>query len=158
MSSQGSEFLTWLGQAFVVGVGWYVVHVLSANRDREKARRETLVKTADALSDDAVSLLLHARNYHSKARDVSEELRIKMSLQDLSIKVNALADIFTEAALLAQCRSQILALRKAISGRHFEDEHTGPLADNDLQYQLMAEAALELKRALLKIKNRQFIT
>lgn len=158
MTEAGSAFLAWIGQALVVGAGWYVVHRLTVNRDIDKARRETVVKSTDSLSEDIGKLLLEARTYHSNARDISAELRLKMALQDVAIKVNGLSDIFLEAPLLAQARSQILALRKATTGNHFEDEHLQPLDNASPQFQLMAEAALELKRSLLKIKNRQFNT
>lgn len=60
-------------------------------------------------------------------------------------------------SVLAHCRSRVIALRRSITGAHFEDEHTGPLSDGDSQYQGMAELMLDLKRVLLQVKHKQFI-
>lgn len=151
-----TAFLSWLGQAVVVGIGWYVVDRLSARRDSEKARREAIVDSVDAIALSATEILTNAREYHSKDRVIALETRIKMDLQDLSMKLGSLTDIYKDASSIAHCRSQILALRKAITGRHFEDEHTSPLADGDIQHEEIAAAMLDLKRGLLKIRHRQF--
>lgn len=151
-----SGFGIWLGQAGVIAVGWYVVHKLTDRRDREKSRREALVKIADTLSEDVDDILTCAREYHSSAqRNIASELKLKMQLQDLGIRVNGLSDIYSDQALIAHSRSKLGALRRAVTGSHFEDEHTGALPDNAAQHLLMVEAALDLKRALVTIKNRQ---
>lgn len=153
MSEEGRAFLSWVGQAAVVGIGWYVVHRLTANRDRDKARVDSIKDALEALSDDASALLLEARAYHLAARDVQKELHIKMTIQDLAIRLNALSDIHADTPAFALCRSHILSMRKTITGAHFDDEHTGPLSDADPQFELMAAAVLELKRSLLKVRN-----
>lgn len=148
-------FLTWLGQAAVIAVGWYVVHKNTAQRDKEKTRRDVLVKIADTLSDDVGKILSIARDYHIKPREVSIELKLKMDLQDLAMRVSAISDIYDDQALLGLARGNVGALRRAVTGAHFEDEHTQPLSDNDRQHLLIVEAVLDLKRTLVKIKNRQ---
>ena len=152
-----SLFLSGLAQAVIVVAGWYVVHILSVNRDRDKARRETIVAASDALSTLVNTLLADARAYHSAERDISDELLIKMAIQDISLQLTSLSDIFSNTSTLAHCRTRVLRLRRAITGAHFEDEHLSPLADNDRQYQVMAEAALELKRVLIQIKHQQLL-
>lgn len=155
MSTNGG-FVTWLGQALVVGIGWFVVHRLSAARDRDKSRREMVVKSTDSLSDGLNTLFSSARDYHLNSRSVETELAIKMALQDLSMRVASLSEVFSDQSVLAPCRADIVAVRRAISGRHFEDEHEGPLPESDQQYQAIAEAVLQAKRTLLKVKHRQF--
>lgn len=152
----GVEFITWLGQAAVVGLGWWVVHRLSASRDLDKARRELVAKSADGLSDAVTVLLGEAREYHLASRDVACELRIKMTLQDLAMRITGLSEVCGEEMTLAPCRAEIASLRRAITGQHFEDEHVGPLADMDGQFQSIADATLRAKRSLLKLKHRQF--
>lgn len=155
--SPWAAFLSWLGQAAVVALGWYVVDRLSASRDRDKARRETVIKAADTLSDSVNTLLADARIYHSEVRDRSKELLIKMAIQDISLQINALSEIALEHSILAHCRSRVISLRRSITGVHFEDEHLGALSNGDSQYQGMAESVLDLKRVLLQLKHKQFL-
>lgn len=150
-----SPFLTWLGQAAVIAAGWYVVHKLTDRRDREKTRREVLIRITDALSDDVDDILACAREYHSADRNIGHELKLKMDLQDLGIRINGLSDVYADQAVLGLARSKLAALRRAVTGVHFEDEHTGRLAENSSQQLLIVEAVLDLKRTLLTIKNRQ---
>lgn len=151
-----TTFLAWIGQAIVVGVGWYVVHKLTTNREREKALRDAVLDSVDTIAGSVTDLLACAQQYHRKERDIADEIRIKMDLQDLSIRLNSLSDIYLEASPLAHCRSKVTGLRKAITGQHFEDEHYAPLTATDQQYQSIAAAALDLKHGLLKIRNSQF--
>lgn len=151
-----ATFLAWIGQAVVVGIGWYVVHMLTMQREREKALRDAVLASVDGIADAVTELLACAQQYHRQERDIADEVRIKMDLQDLSIRLNSLSDIYLETSPLAQSRSKVTGLRKAITGQHFEDEHNGPLVSSDQQYETIAAAALDLKRGLLKIRNSQF--
>lgn len=150
------ELVKWLGQAVVVGFGWTVVHRLSAQRDRDKARREMIAKTADELSDVVSALISDAREYHLAARDLKLELNIKMTLQDLAMRVQGLSDICAEEKALAPCRAEVAALRRAVTGNHFEDEHLGPLSESSEQFESIADVALRAKRRLLTLKHLQF--
>ena len=150
------ELLKWVTQALVVGVGWLVVHRLSAQRDRDKARREMVAKSADSLVDAVTSLLVEAREYHLSERDVGKELRIKMALQDTAMRASSLSEISQDESVLAPCRADIAALRRAITGAHFEDEYEGALAESESQFQEIADAVSRTKRSLLRLKHRQF--
>ena len=150
------EFVKWLGQAAVVGIGWAVVHHLSARRDLDKARREMTAKSADGLADALSSILTEARSYHLNGRDQKLELALKMALQDVAMRVQALSDICPEKAALARCRAAVAALRRATTGQHFEDEHLGPLPENAQQLEEIADAVLRAKRDLLGLKHLQF--
>jgi hypothetical protein len=150
------EFVKWLGQAVVVGFGWAVVHRLSARRDRDKARREMVAKSADTLSDAVGALLVDSRQYHLSERDSTLELKLKMTLQDLAMRVQGLSDICADEKSLAPCRAEIAYLRRSITGQHFEDEHVKPLAESDQQLESVADAAMRAKRQLLKLKHLQF--
>ena len=155
-SSGWVEFFKWLGQLTAVGLGWYVVHRLSAQRDRDKARREMLAKSADGLTDALLVILSDARDYHLKDRDRKLELKLKMSLQDLAMRVQGLSDICTDEKELAACRAAVAALRRAVTGLHFEDEHFNPLPDSDRQLEDIAEAVMRARRQLLRLKHLQF--
>lgn len=149
-------FSTWLGQAIVVSAGWYVVHRLSAKRDLDKSRRELVAKSADALVDSLSEVLQLARKYHLETRDVGAEINLKMTIQDLSQRVNAMADICEGAEHVAACRSALIALRRAITGLHFEDEHQTPLAVGDRQLESIAEAVMTAKLQTIRLKHSQF--
>lgn len=154
--SIGAEFLKWVGQALVVGVGWFVVDRLSAQRDHDKARREVIAKTVDTLMEAIDMILEDARAYHLEERNPSMELRLKMSLQDVVMRVLSLSVVCAEESALAPCRADIASLRRAATGAHFEDEHLAALAHGDAQLELIAEAALRAKRSLVRLKHLQF--
>jgi hypothetical protein len=154
--TSSSGVLPFIGQAVTVVGGWVVVHKLSVARDRDKARREMVAKSADTLNDQVALILLDANKYHQEVRDVGLEIKLKMSLQDASARINALSAICNNATELAYCRSAALNLKQSITGQHFEDEHTTPLIASDLQVQAIAAECMRLKQALLKLKHVQF--
>lgn len=154
----GAEIVKNLVQVVSVAVGWIVVHKLSAGRDRDKARREMLAKAADGLNDEVGKLMAMAREYHIKTRDKSVEDTLKMTLQDLSARTSLLSDISSEAKELAACRSAILALKKAITASHFEDEHEEALSPGGTELQAIAAEGLKVKQCFLKLKHKQFPT
>lgn len=152
----GNDFGAWVGQALVVGGGWWVVHRLSSSRDRDKARREMLAHSADLIAERLDDIHADARAYHLAERDVATETRIKMALQDALMQAAGLSDLSRDDATLTRCRAEISSLRRAITGDHFEDEHLGPLPEAAKQFQQIADAFLRAKRALLNLKHRQF--
>jgi hypothetical protein len=151
-----AELFKFFGQAVVVVAGWWVVHQLSTARDRDKARREMVAKSADLIADGLGPIILEAREYHLRQRDVARELKLKMGLQDLAMRATGLSQICADEFLLAACRSDVASLRRAITGSHFEDEHVEPLAESADQLEAVAESMLRAKRSLLKLKHHQF--
>ena len=55
--SIAGEVVKTIVQLAAIVAGWGIVHRLSTARDRDKARRELLVKAADSLGDEALKLL-----------------------------------------------------------------------------------------------------
>lgn len=151
-----ADFGKLIGQAIALVAGWWVVHRLSTLRDHDKSRREMVSKSADQLIDALSSHLVDAHKYHLAARSIEAELKIKMSLQDMAMRAVGLSDIVRNEALLAPCRTEIAAVRRAVTGKHFEDEHDGPLEEASNQVQAIAEAVLRAKRAFLRLKHHQF--
>lgn len=152
----GREFVRLLVQGAVVVVGWMVVHKLSVGRDRDKARRELVAKSADALSDGVEEILVEAYGYHTTDRSVSAELKLKSKLQDLSVRLNGLTDLIDGTSTLASCRSAVIGLKRAVTSEHFEDEHTEVLGEDSAQLQEIASEALRVKHALMNLKHQQF--
>lgn len=154
--SAGQLLFSWFIQALTVGIGWVVVHKLSAARDRDKARREMLAKALDGIADSLSEIHEAARNYHLSEREPKDELKLKNSLQDFSMCIIGLGNICDNKAALARSNRDAGALRRAITGEHFEDEHTEVLDSGDPQMQIIAEAYLNAKRNLLGLKYAQF--
>ncbi len=151
-----AEVVKTLAQTVAIVIGWVVVHRLSAKRDRDKARREMLAKAADSLSDEIGKLFIGAKDYHSKPRELAQEIVLKMTLQDISARTNLLSDICSDKQELASCRSAILAMKRAISSAHFEDEHNGSIELSSPQIQSITSEALRVKQSFLRLKHRQF--
>lgn len=143
-------------QIFGLVAGWIIVHRQSSKRDIDKARREMIAKTADALSDDALAIFDAAKKYHLEERDLAAENSLKMLLQDLSIKTSLLGRVCPDETELNLCRRAILELKQAITAEHFEDEHAAALPLASLQIASMVECILKTKRALLELKLKQF--
>lgn len=151
-------FWQFVGQAITIVVGWVVVHRLSITRDRDKARREIVARTTDSLSDNVDTLLIDAQSYHLSSRAQDCEIKIKMNLQDISVRLGSLTGICAHTNELVSCRSLVINLRQAITSQHFEDEHQDSLFAGNQQIQDIAAAALRLKQALLHLKHCQFST
>lgn len=145
-------------QAASIAVGWYVVHRLSAARDLDKARREIVADSVDGLASELNQLLLDARAYHIAARNVETEIKIKMTLQGVNLQVQGLADLRCDVAAVGKIRASVRRLKQAITGGHFEDEHTEPLPANAQQLELIAAEVIAARQSMLFLKHRQFVT
>ena len=143
-------------QALVIITGWVVVHWLSGRRDIEKARRELVAASTDVLSEQVNIILTDAHEYHLNPRCKRLEIKLKMALQDLTMKSVKLSDICRDRPTLASCRHLIGVTRRAITARHFEDEHDGEISEGDLIVESIADSVLRLKQCLLQLKYRQF--
>jgi len=150
------EFLKFFFQSLLVIGGWYIVNKLSVTRDMDKSRRDMVAKSADSLIEAASKILTKAREYHLEDRNESKEIELKMELQDCSQRINELDIICSDKSIITRSRSCFTELRKAITLEHFEDEHTQPLTNKDLQLQKIADAVLKTNRALLQMKYIQF--
>jgi len=152
-----NEIIKFGGQAIFIVVGWIVVNKLSIKREKDKARNDIIVKSVDSLCDLIDRLFDSARTYHSKAeRDRDAEVKMKMSIQDLSLRVASLQDLTGYIPSYIECQDDVIRLRQAITSNHFEDEHTGSAELNSEIFQRIAEASLAAKRNLITLKHRQF--
>lgn len=150
------EVLAFVAQAIVVVVGWIVVDKLSTRRELEKARREILTRSADELAFAVDRLMLDSRAYHLSARNEHAEVGLKMALQDLALRTIALSDLCSDVAQLSACRSGAASFRRAITGTHFEDEHTEALQLHSEQLELIASEASRARQGYVKLKHRQY--
>jgi len=139
-----------------LAIGWFIVHRLSAARDIDKARRDIVAKTADELVVNATEIFITAKRYHASERHLEDEQRLKMDLQDMSIRVHQLIDMVDEPSKLRLCATSIAELRRAITGYHFEDKHVEALDAEVMQIAEIADAYLRLKRALFALKISQY--
>ena len=133
------------------------MHKLTVTRDKDKARREMIVKAVDSLLEDTNKIVSMAWKYHLDARDKRLENEVKMMLQDLSSKASMLSDISQNNSELAACRSAIIAMKKSITATHFEDEHIERLEEESPQIQSIASESLRVKQCFIKLKHKQFL-
>lgn len=141
--------------SIIIACGWAVVHKLSISRDQDKARREMVSASADALCSLIDIIHKEALLYHSQVRDKAKEAKIKMHLQDFNYRVTSLNKIAYES-LCKPTWELVIPFRRAITGKHFEDEHTSTLDEGNIQLEWIAEATLGIKRALIELKHAQF--
>jgi hypothetical protein len=141
--------------ATLIIAGWVIVHKLTVEREIYKARREILAKSADDLCTVVDNLFELANEYHSSDRDSKLEMKIKITQSDLSQRVCSLMQISSDNKSLTNCLATVVKLRQAISGRHFEDEHLGPISNGFIQEEI-AGASLSMKRCLVELKHSQF--
>ena len=151
--SAGADFLKFLGQAVTVVAGWVVVHRLSLQRERDKSRREMISKSIDSLAEAIDKVLIDGRKYHLQDRDRELELRIKMALQDLALRLAGLTELQCSHSQIAPARSALVRFRRSLTEHHFEDEHEGKLDPGAAQIELIAAEALKMKQLLLSIKH-----
>ena len=153
--SFGIELARFALPASLVIVGWIVVNHLAVKREMDKSRREMIAKSADGLCDAVDTLFEDANNYHSSERDQKLEVKIKITLSDLSQRVASLAQITQDTSKLTNCLSVVIKLRQAVTSKHFEDEHIGSLGNSSIHEEI-ADASLAMKRSLVDLKHSQF--
>lgn len=137
-------------------IGWFIVHRLSAARDGDKSRREMIAKEADSLLEGATEIFLAAQRYHTNKRDLNNEQRLKIDLQDIGVRAHQLIEMVDEPLNIRFCVIAISELRKSITWDHFEGEHVEMLDASALQMAEIVDAYLRLKRALFSLKLSQF--
>lgn len=152
----GAELFKFAGQVLIGVIGWLVVHKLSRDRDRDKARREMVSKSIDGLTESIDKTLIDGRAYHLKERDTELELRIKIAMQDLALRLGGLGELKCPAAQISATRSALVRFKRAATEKHFEDEHEVPLKPGEAQLELMAAEAQKTKQLLLTIKHGLF--
>lgn len=151
------EFIKFGGQAIIVVIGWVVVNKLSATREKDKSRKDIIIKSIDSICDSIDKLFEISRDYHSRStRDHQAEIKIKMLLQDYSLRVASLKDLTGYVPTYIECQDDVLRFRQAITSSHFEDEHTNAEELNSEIFQKIAESALATKRNLITLKHSQF--
>jgi hypothetical protein len=141
----------------LVVLGWLVVHFAAQKRDDIKGRRELIVKTTDAVSEQINKLMGIALSYHTNPQRLyAQEIEINSSLKDLQIQVALLTKASKVAVPNVRSDELIKVLRQNITREHFEDGHNGQLDFNSPQLAKIAAASLALRAYLANIKFSQF--
>jgi len=125
--------------AIVVIFGWWIVHLLSARRDRDKARREMVAKSSDVLNAALNEIVREARKYHCAPRSSAAEQQLKMLIQDVAQSLSGLRLICADKTYLSRSQSAVRGVRISVTGKHFEDEHDGALAADDQVLEIIAQ-------------------
>jgi hypothetical protein len=153
--SFGIELARLVLPASLVIVGWIVVNHLAVKREMDKSRREMIAKSADGLCETVDTLFEDANEYHSSARDQKLEVKIKITLSDISQRIGSLRQITQDTCQLTHCLTSVVKLRQSVTGKHFEDEHNEPLSNGSIHEEI-ADASLAMKRSLVELKHSQF--
>ena len=141
--------------AILVIFGWIVVNKLAVKREMDKSRREMISKSADGLCDSVDKVAEDSYAYHSAERDQKLEVKIKIALSDISQRAASLKQLTQDREKLTNCQISLVKLRQAISGKHFEDEHSGAIHNGPIHEEI-AESMLGMKRCLVDLKHSQF--
>jgi hypothetical protein len=149
------ELLKLIIPAIFIISGWVIVHRLTAKRDLEKSRRDVIASSIDKLCEQINNIAQEAQTYHVNQRDISKENNLKRNLQDLSIRTSSLKDLIDNDSCQPIWKN-MTKLKQAITGQHFEDEHIEALANQNSQFELIAEYEVALKRTLFDLKHSQF--
>ena len=79
----GTDISPWVNTVLIVA-GWGFVHVMTSRRDKDKLRRELVIKAADAINEQISKMIATSIQYHTCMRDAKSEIEIKSSLKDIS--------------------------------------------------------------------------
>jgi hypothetical protein len=120
--SFGIELARFVLPASLVIVGWIVVNQLAVKREMDKSRREMIAKSADGLCDSIDKLFEYSNDYHSSERDGKLEVKIKITLNDISQRVASLMQITQDTNKLTNCLTSIIKLPSCYK-QALEDEH-----------------------------------
>lgn len=151
-----NDFEKFVSNAAVILAGWWVVHLLSRNRDIQKSRKELVAKSTEHLEGLIEGVLRKAQEYHRNGRNVLLEREIKMSLQDIAQRLSALDRILEDKNAKGDCLNCMRRLRQSITGAHFEDDHMDPLAPENEQFQEILDAVVRFKRGLVYLRFNQY--
>ncbi len=139
----------------LVVVGWYVVNKAQANRERRKQIREYVTDLATDL-DDIETLAI---DYHTTERDVAKEHELISKLGRFEKACSILPKFIDRQTFFKAVPPEKLnvdgeslqQLRKAMTLRHFADEHTAAIFANDGLIQELGLTAGEMQEVLKKV-------
>jgi hypothetical protein len=144
--------------ALLVIAGWWVANKAAQKRDDTKGRRELIVKTADAISEQVNKLMTTALAYHTnQQRLFYQEVELNSGLKDLYTQINFLNQASRLVTTDTESNDLLKLFRQNITREHFEDEHLGKLDFNSAQLAKIAASCLALRAYLAKIKFAQFL-
>lgn len=136
--------------AGLVIVGWIIVHWLSQRRELASARRKTAIEHCDELLEKANAALDEAIEYHNQVRDVPRERKLLSAFSHMGMVASTLADLGVPVdKYLAIIRAHN-SFKRAVTGRHFAEEHRAALQSGDQESVVEMEVACsELVRQII---------
>jgi hypothetical protein len=142
--------------AFVVITGWIVVNKAQANRERRKQIREF----ASGLMKDLSELEKAIIEYHTTVRDEAKEQAIIARLTRFEKSIGLLPKFVAGQLLFKAATTTSLSIppaviqimRKAMTLRHFSDEHTNPVKPTDTMIQEIEIATNDVHENLEKVR------
>jgi hypothetical protein len=151
-----NTYLPSLLSAVLVVAGWYIVNKAQANRERRKQIREF----ASGLSKDLSDLEAVVIKYHTDPRDKSGERQIISKLTRFETACGILPKFVENQRFFKATPSQnlivsglvIQQMRKAMTLKHFYDEHSEPLDDSDQLIQGILASTDKVQETLTDVR------
>lgn len=134
-------------------LGWWAVHALTLRRDREKFRLESLKADLGDIGSIIGDLIELSSGYHCSYRDIAKERSTLSLLTKLPLRIQSMPVAPNEAKEKENLLMLFNSLKRAITGSHFDDEHSGPLLPSSEQLSEIHRTALELEMAVLSLRN-----
>jgi predicted hydrolase (HD superfamily) len=151
----GTDTPLWMNPVLIV-VGWITVHLMTSKRDKDKLRRELIIKAADTINEQISKMIATSIQYHTNKREAKSEIEINISLKDISSQLHLINEATNPKRDGVQSSRLHKNFKQAITAKHFEDEHIEPLEANGMQLSEVAALGLELKAYFSEIKYAQF--
>jgi hypothetical protein len=149
-----ASLLSFAFQAFIVLIGWWVVHTLTIRRDSAKARKEIIAKGLDELNSILKSFHDVASSYHQKnTEDIQIELKIKVLLDELGVAIAMLSKLEPR---IKTADKHLAAVRIAATRFNFEVIASERDSGNRIILDKLAQQVLKMKQFFLAEKYRLY--
>jgi hypothetical protein len=148
----GTSLVAVMVPAILVIAGWFIVNKTQANRERRKHLRDAAAELQDKLWEiEKITI-----EYHSTSRQRALEREIVAKLGRFEKGCAALPRFVASQRFWPACKKDnvkidakaIQQFRKALTLRHFYDEHTDALDDGDDLIQLIEVACTEVNQSI----------
>lgn len=134
--------------------GWGVSHILTVRRDGDRFRREVLGKEVDMILAMVANTFDMALEYHTQDRNICLERKILIAIDRLSHRVQNLPLTRLDQEQKSRAVERIIDYKIAITGKHFEGDHDGPIEGESNQLALCQFRAAELESTILELRTR----
>lgn len=148
-----TDWLKALGPTLATVVGWYQVHKLTSERDVKSEKRKRAIDRCDKLIEECIRIRERATKYHTADRDHALELELKANFADLGLGLPFLSGLGIKEDSVRECTLHVVAFKRSVQAKHFEEAHTSPLLASDIILLDIAGSASGLIRSIRACQN-----